>query len=106
MTTSASYGEVIPPTADVAAEAESLCADILMDIELSQIPLAVVALKAMRLSRLINDFEHQQIFEWESGGYPFGESGVSRDVWRVGAKAGRTFTNGTMIPKPISDTCT
>ena len=91
MTTSGPFDEVIPPTADVAAEAQSLCADILKDIELSQIPLAVAALKAMRLSRLTNDFEHQQIFEWESGGYPRGQSGVSRDVWRVGVQAGRTF---------------
>ena len=91
MTTVAPFGDAIPPTADMAAEAQSLCEDIFKDIELSQTPLAVVALKAMRLARLINDFEYQQIFEWEGGGYPKGASGVEPRVWSAGEEAGRTY---------------
>ena len=81
----------IPTTTQVLGEAEALSADILKDIELSQTPLSVVVLKALRLARLLNDFESQQIFEWESGGYPLGAKGVSKEVWAAGTRAGRTF---------------
>ena len=81
----------IPATAEVLGEAESLSAEILKDIETSQAPLSVVVLKALRLARLLNDFDYQQIFEWESGGYPRGATGVSQEVWRAGGRAGRTF---------------
>ena len=52
----------IPATSQVLREAEALSADILENIELSQVQLSVVVLKALRLARLLNDFEHQQIF--------------------------------------------
>ena len=81
----------IPATTQVLGEAEALSAEILKDIELSQVPLTVVVLKALRLARLLNDFEYQQIFEWESGGYPRSATGVSQEVWGAGATAGRTF---------------
>ena len=82
----------IPVTAEVLREAEGLSGEILKDIELSQVPLSVVALKAMRLARILNDFEFQQIFEFESGGYPSGPDGVSQEVWELGRKAGRLFS--------------
>ena len=73
------------------AEAEVLAGDILKDIELNQIPLSLVVLKALRLARIVNDFEAQQIFEWESGGYPQAAKGVSSEVWNVAKKANRVF---------------
>ena len=91
MTHTVPLSSSIPATSQVLREAEALSADILENIELSQVKLSAVVLKALRLARLLNDFEHQQIFEWESGGYPRGSSGVSKEVWAAGAKVGRTF---------------
>ena len=93
-----SLGPTIPATSQVLAEAETLSADILKDMELSQARLSVVVLKALRLARLLNDFEVQQIFEWESGGYPLGASGVSPEVWRAGTRAGRGFFGSDSTP--------
>ena len=81
----------IPASTQALKEAESLSAAILEDIELSQAPLSVVVLKALRLARLLNDFEVMQIFQWESAGYPTGESGVSPAVWAGGRTAGRLY---------------
>ena len=99
MTHTVPLSSSIPATSQVLREAEALSADILENIELSQVKLSAVVLKALRLARLLNDFEHQQIFEWESGGYPRGSSGVSQEVWAAGAKVGRTFFN----PNPPMD---
>ena len=88
----------IPATSQVSAEAQALSADILKDIELSQVPLQLVALKALRLARLLNDFDIQQIFEWESGGYPSGASGIRPEVWTVGESAGRVFFGSESTP--------
>ena len=81
----------VPPSAEALSEAEYLSAEILENIELSQISLALVVLKGLRLARLLNDFEYQRIFEWESGGYPAGAKGVSHEVWAVAVKANRSF---------------
>ena len=68
-----------------------MSAAILDDIELSKVPLSVVVLKALRLARLLNDFEYQKIFGWESSGYPTNLSGAGEEV-RVAARiAGRTY---------------
>ena len=94
----------IPATTQSLAEAEALSEDILKDIELSQRPLSVVALKALRLARLLNDFELHQVFEWESSGYPRGVSGVSPEVWAAGERAGRVFfgeDSTPEVPKPL-----
>ena len=85
----------IPPSAQALAEAEALSGEILRDIELSQTPLSVVVLKALRLARLVNDFEAQQILEWESGGYPRAAKGVTQEVWSTAARANRVFYSRT-----------
>ena len=81
----------VPATTQALSEAEALAADILRDIELSLGKLSAVVLKALRLARILNDFEAYQVLEWESGGYPRGESGVTPEVWRAGKGAGRTY---------------
>ena len=88
----------IPATPQVLAEAEALSAEILKDVELSQVPLSVAVLKALRLARILNDFEVQQIFQWESGGYPRGVSTASPKVWAAGTRAGRTFFGKESTP--------
>ncbi len=81
----------VPPSSQALAEAEILAGEILKDIELSQIPLSLVVLKTLRLARIVNDFEAQQIFEWESGGYPQAAQGVTHEVWAAAEKANRLF---------------
>ena len=78
-------------SAKALEEARDLAADILKDIELSKVDLAVVVLKTMRLARLLNDFDAEKLFRWEGSGYPVGEHGVSREVWSVANNAGRTY---------------
>ena len=81
----------VPATSQALAEAGALASDILQDIELNSGKLSLVALKALRLARILNDFDAYRILEWECSGYPGGESGVSREVWQAGEKAGRTY---------------
>ena len=81
----------VPPSPQALAEAQVLAGEILKDIELSQIPLSLVVLKALRLARIVNDFEAQQIFEWESGGYPLAANGVAPEVWLAAEKAKRVL---------------
>jgi hypothetical protein len=81
----------VKPSAKALAEALGLSEDLLRAIELSQIPLTNAALMAARLARLLNDFDHQKIFEYESGGYPSSPTGVSPDVWRLAVLSGRTY---------------
>jgi hypothetical protein len=59
--------ESVPPTAAAMAEALSLSETILRNLELSELPLEVISLKVSRLARLLNDFDHQRIFEFEAG---------------------------------------
>lgn len=53
--------------------------------------LANIALKAGRLARLLNDFETQQIMQWEAGGYPTTPNGFPPESWNLAMRAGRVF---------------
>jgi len=66
-----------------------LSEDILRNIELVELPLSNVVLKASRLARLLNDFDMQQMFEYEAGGYPTTPNGVHPDIYRLAVIAGR-----------------
>lgn len=72
-------------------DALALSENILSDIELGLIPLTAIALKASRLARITGDFEGQQLFLYEVGGYPNSPSGVPKDVWKLLKKAGRVY---------------
>lgn len=72
-------------------EALDLSEDILKGIELANTSLVSCTLKASRLARLLNDFEYQRIFAFESSGYPSTPSGVSQDIWKLCQKADRTY---------------
>jgi hypothetical protein len=87
----ASISDAIPPSRQALAEALTLSAEVLRNVELSELPLANVALKASRLARLLNEFDVQKIMEYEAGGYPSTSGGVPPDVWRLAAAAGRNF---------------
>ncbi|MEL3916392.1 AbiTii domain-containing protein [Aeromonas caviae] len=81
--------EQIPPSRQALREALALSEDILRNIELSEIPLANILLKASRLARLLNDFDSQKIMELEASGYPSTPDGVSQDIYRLAVIAGR-----------------
>lgn len=55
--------DVIPPSRQSLAEALTLSADILRNVELSELPLANIALKASRLARLLNEFDVQKLVD-------------------------------------------
>lgn len=81
--------DTVPPTSQALREALALSEEILRNIELSELPLANIALKTSRLARLLNDFSNQKTMEFEASGYPFTPSGVPPDVYRLAVTAGR-----------------
>ena len=81
----------IPPSRQALAEALALSGEILRNVELSELPLANIALKASRLARLLNEFEVQKIMGYEAAGYPTMATGVALDIWRLAVAAGRKF---------------
>lgn len=84
--------DTIPPSRRALSEALDLSSEILKNIELSELPLTNIALKASRLARLLNDFDVQRIMGYEVGGYPKSASNiVSLEVWQLAVTAGREF---------------
>lgn len=83
--------EIVPPSRQALREALSLSEEILRNLELSEVPLANVALKTSRLARLLNDFSHQKIMEYEASGYPSTPGGVPADAFELAVAAGRSF---------------
>lgn len=74
-------------------EAASLAADLLKNIELSELPLTNMFMKGVRLARLLNDSEMQQTFQYEVSGYPSAPDGVLPEVWKYCAIAKRTYSD-------------
>jgi hypothetical protein len=87
----ASVPDAIPPSHQALAEALTLSAEILRNVELSELPLTNIALRASRLARLLNEFDVQKIMEYEAGGYPSTSGGVPPEVWRLAVAAGRNL---------------
>lgn len=95
--------EFILPSNRALAEALSLSSETLRNIELSELPLTNIALKAGRLARLLNDFDFQKIMEYEVGGYPTALSGVPIESWRLGKMAGRVFEDEDKKTKEVKE---
>lgn len=95
--------EYIPPTKQALREALELSEELLRNIELSELPLTNIALKAARLARLLNNFDLQKIFEYEAAGYPTTPDGVSPDVWRLAVAAGRKYQEKDSKTKEYRD---
>lgn len=83
--------DIVPPSRLAMREALALSEEVLRNIELNEIPLARAALKLCRLARLLNDFEHQRIMEFEASGYPSTPNGVAPDVYALAVRAGREY---------------
>ncbi|GCF89777.1 hypothetical protein [Shewanella sp. M-Br] len=76
---------------EIAKEALTLADEALRELELSEATLTSIALKASRIARIRGDFDMQNIFLYEVGGFPSEPGGVSKDVWRLADKAGRIY---------------
>ena len=83
--------EQIPPNRQALEEALTLSEDVLRNIELSELPLANIALKASRLARLLNEYNFQKIMEYEASGYPTTPDGVHPNIFSLAVIAGRGF---------------
>lgn len=83
--------EGIPTSKNALTEALALSGELLRNIELNEIPLVNIALKASRLARLLNEFDYQKIFAYETSGYPSNPDGVPPDIFNLAVLAGRDF---------------
>lgn len=72
-------------------EATNLAEVVLKNIELSELPLSSIALRAARLCRLLGLNETRKLFEFEVSGYPKTPTGVEPEIWRIAVIAGRTY---------------
>jgi hypothetical protein len=78
-------------SAEIKREALNVSGEILKDIEGSEIPLSNIALKALRLAKLLNETDYIKIFEYEVGGYPRTKGGIKSEVRNLAHIAGRTY---------------
>lgn len=76
---------------DILEQALQLSEEILSNIELNELSLTNITLKASRLARLLDDFEFQKIFQYEYSGYPKGINGIEKDIWSLLKKVNRTY---------------
>ena len=81
----------ISPNRQALEEALRLSEELLKNIELGEIPLTQITLRACRLARLLNEFDTQQMFEYEASGYPTESNVVPPEPWRLALAAGRRF---------------
>lgn len=90
--------EKIPPSKVVMDEALKLSEEILNNLEQQDISLSSIALKALRLARLLNDFLYMDIFRFETSGYNTEFDQYSNvGYWALGEIAGRKFENKKKI---------
>ena len=83
--------DMIPPSRRAMEEALVLSEEVLRNIELRELPLANIALKASRLARLLNEYKFQKIMEYEASGYPATPNGVHSDIFALAILAGRGY---------------
>ena len=81
----------IPPSSEAASEALKLSAEILRNVEMNEIPLPEIALKTIRLARLLNDLDFEKTMRLELSGYPTENGVVPLGPWRLGVAAGRGY---------------
>lgn len=73
------------------ADATKLSEQLLEDLEMGKSTLTLIAMKASRLARLMGDNDYQDLFIFESNGYPAINGVYSREAWRLARVAGRTY---------------
>lgn len=93
----------VPPSRQALTEALVLSTEILRNIELSEFPLSNIALKVARLARLLNEFDVQQIMQYEAGSYPTTPTGVTPETWRLAVAAGRKYEESASGTKELKE---
>lgn len=83
--------ESISANKNALIEALDLSREIIKNIELDEISLSNIALRTCRLSRLLNDFEMQRVFQLEVSGYDSFPNGLPPDLWRIAGIAKRHY---------------
>jgi hypothetical protein len=83
--------EPLPSSSAALAEALSLSDELLRDIELSRLSLVLIALKAARLARILNDLDYQTMFGFEVSGYPLSAGRLTPESWRLTGIANRHY---------------
>jgi len=83
--------ELVRPSLPALKEALDLSNDILKNIELSELSLEALCLKASRLARLLNDESMQKVFAYEASGYPSRPAGIPLDAYKLAQLAGREY---------------
>lgn len=81
----------IPPSPGALREALDLSEDMLRNLELDEVSLSRVVLKAVRLARLLNDSEHERMFSLEASGYPRTPDGIPNPEWAIALRANRGY---------------
>lgn len=74
-------------------EALKLSEEILSQLEDANIKTSVIALKCLRLARLMDDYESVDWLVCEMEGYKSAKDGISSDLFELGAKHGRERKN-------------
>lgn len=69
-----------------------LSEEILSNIELDNVSLLNITLKTLRLSRFLNDFEMQKVFQYELSGYPTSSNGIAKEIFDLMKKVDRTYS--------------
>ena len=69
-----------------------LSEEILSNIELDNVSLLNITLKTLRLSRFLNDFEMQKVFQYELSGYPTSSNGIKKEIFALMKKVDRTYS--------------
>src|SRR6266851_5332994 len=95
--------DLIPPHRAALVEALELSNEILKNLELSELPLSIIALKASRLARLLNESDYQLIMECEAGGYPAEPDGVPAHIFELAVLAGRKSQGQNPVTKKLED---
>ena len=93
----------IPTSRQALTEALALSAEILRNIELSELPLTNIALKVARLARLLNEFDVQKVMQYEASGYPTAPDGLAPDIWALVIAAGRVFKEPVPHTKEVKE---
>lgn len=88
------YDFSMSPAPSEAIDAQSLAEETLRILEMNELPLSTVAMRASRLARLLNEVDYERIFRYEVGGYPVQANGLMTDEdWRLAGLANRYFTH-------------
>lgn len=75
-------------------EALNLSEEILNQLEDANVKTSVIALKCLRLARLMDDYESVDWLVCEMEGYKSTKDGIPHDLFELGAKHGREQKNG------------